>query len=134
MKIFILPIFSFVFFCIIFHQSLNYHPKYILELSKLNGSKVVEGLIVTRKVKSNLVSNWRWYIKCGLCTKDFLVRVDADCQGRVNYFLRRTQVSFFLFLLLLLFFFASSSQPVLMSLQTHINNGITLKTLKIRPH
>ena len=83
-----------------FPRDFTYHNVVIVELSKLNGSRIVEGLIVTRKVKKNFVSNWKWYIKCGVCTKDFLLRVDADCQGRVNFFMRRMIISFYFVLII----------------------------------
>ncbi len=61
----------------------------ILELQKLNGSKLIRDMQQTVKLKSGATVMWLWRLECGVCHKTLMLRYDADLKGRINAFQRR---------------------------------------------
>ena len=63
--------------------------QYLIELAKLNESKLKKDGTQTTKLKNGKDVLWPWKVECGLCNGLTMLRYDADLKGRVNAFQRR---------------------------------------------
>ena len=74
----------------------NYRPIHFSEPAKLQNSTLTktDGWVVKLE-KRTLV--WSWNIKCGNCSREIILRVDAKNIGKITYFHQRKSLSLLTF-------------------------------------